>query len=310
MKVIRGISAIREHAPCVLSVGNFDGLHRGHQSIIRQLTDYASQHNLTPVIMTFEPYPMEYFSPQTAPVRLTDFRQKLELLAKMNISNVICLRFNDALASVMARSFVEDILVEKLNVQGLIVGDDFRFGNKREGDIDLLKEMSEKYQFELIPVETFHYNGMRVSSSLVRGHLALGDFNLVSELLGRPYTIDGTVIHGDKRGRELGYPTANIACRRVNYPLSGVFVVRIHGLNDTIYDGVASIGTRPVFNGVKMLMEVNIFDFQQEIYGKRISVEFCKKLRDEQQFHSVEALCEQITADVKKSKAYFNQTNQ
>ncbi len=151
---------------------------------------------------------------------------------------------------------------------------------------------------------------MRVSSSLVRGHLALGDFNLVSELLGRPYTIDGTVIHGDKRGRELGYPTANIACRRVNYPLSGVFVVRIHGLNDTIYDGVASIGTRPVFNGVKMLMEVNIFDFQQEIYGKRISVEFCKKLRDEQQFHSVEALCEQITADVKKSKAYFNQTNQ
>ncbi len=294
----------------MLSVGNFDGLHRGHQSIIRQLTDYASQHNLTPVIMTFEPYPMEYFSPQTAPVRLTDFRQKLELLAKMNISNVICLRFNDALASVMARSFVEDILVEKLNVQGLIVGDDFRFGNKREGDIDLLKEMSEKYQFELIPVETFHYNGMRVSSSLVRGHLALGDFNLVSELLGRPYTIDGTVIHGDKRGRELGYPTANIACRRVNYPLSGVFVVRIHGLNDTIYDGVASIGTRPVFNGVKMLMEVNIFDFQQEIYGKRISVEFCKKLRDEQQFHSVEALCEQITADVKKSKAYFNQTNQ
>ncbi len=127
------------------------------------------------------------------------------------------------------------------------------------------KEMSEKYQFELIPVETFHYNGMRVSSSLVRGHLALGDFNLVSELLGRPYTIDGTVIHGDKRGRELGYPTANIACRRVNYPLSGVFVVRIHGLNDTIYDGVASIGTRPVFNGVKMLLEVNIFDFQQEI---------------------------------------------
>ncbi len=310
MKVIRGISAIRKHAPCVLSVGNFDGLHRGHQSIIRQLTDYASQHNVTPVMMTFEPYPMEYFSPQTAPVRLTDFRQKLELLAKMNISNVICLRFNDALASVTARSFVEDILVEKLNVQGLIVGDDFRFGNKREGDIDLLREMSEKYKFELIPVETFHYNGMRVSSSLVRGHLALGDFNLVSELLGRPYTIDGTVIHGDKLGRELGYPTANIACRRVNYPLSGVFVVRIHGLNDTIYDGVASIGTRPVFNGVKMLLEVNIFDFQQEIYGKRISVEFCKKLRDEQQFHSVEALCEQITADVKKSKAYFNQTNQ
>jgi riboflavin kinase/FMN adenylyltransferase len=212
-------------------------------------------------------------------------------------------------ARLKAVSFIEDILVRKLNVQGLIVGDDFRFGNKREGNVDLLREMSKKNKFELIPAQTFHYNGMRVSSSLVRGHLAIGDFNLVRELLGRPYCIDGTVIHGDKRGRELGYPTANIACRRVNYPLSGVFVVRIHGLNDTIHDGVASIGTRPVFDGEDMSLEVNLFDFQQDIYGKRISVEFYKKLRDEQQFHSVDALCEQMAADVKKSKQYLQKIN-
>ncbi|NNE39162.1 MAG: bifunctional riboflavin kinase/FAD synthetase, partial [Gammaproteobacteria bacterium] len=258
-----------------------------------------------PVIVTFEPYPMEFFAPERAPARLTDFRQKLELLSVLGVDKVICLRFNESLASVTAQAFVEDVLVRKLNVKGLIVGEDFRFGNNREGNIDLLRKMSEKNKFELIPAETFHYNGKRVSSSLVRGHLAIGDFNLVRELLGRPYRIDGTVIHGDKRGRELGYPTANIACRRVNYPLSGVFVVRIHGLNDTIHDGVASIGTRPVFDGEDMLLEVNLFDFQQDIYGKRISVEFCKKLRDEQQFHSVEALCEQMATDVKKSREYF-----
>lgn len=309
MDIIRGITSIKGQSPCVLSIGNFDGLHLGHQSIVNQLTKYASEIKLPAVILTFEPYPMEYFSPARAPSRLTDFRHKAERFREMSVERIICLQFNHALASIKAKEFVEQILISKLKIRGLIVGDDFRFGNNREGNIELLRELSNKHTFELIPAETIHYNGMRVSSSLVRGHLAIGDFDLVRELLGRPYQIDGTVIHGDKRGRELGYPTANLACNRVNYPLSGVYVVRIHGLNERIYDGVANIGTRPVFDGEKKLLEVNMFDFHEEIYGKRISVEFCKKLRDEQQFHTVDALCEQMAVDVKKSKDYFTKLN-
>lgn len=305
MKIIRDIHDIKDHPACVVSIGNYDGLHLGHQSIIKQLIEYSTKTGLPGVVITFEPYPMEYFSPETAPARLTDFRQKIEMFDAMQVDHIICLRFNHSLASMTARTFVEELLVKKINIRGLIVGNDFRFGNNREGNIELLKEMSDKSGFELIPADTFHYNGTRVSSSLVRGHLAIGDFDLVRELLGQAYQIDGTVIHGDKRGRELGHPTANLACNRVNYPLSGVYVVRVHGLNEAVYDGVANIGTRPVFNGEKMLLETHIFNFNQEIYGKRISVEFCKKLRDEQQFHSVETLGKQIANDVNKARDYF-----
>ena len=304
IRTIKGSSL--KHQDCVATIGNFDGVHLGHQSVIKQLINYATEKHLPSVVMTFEPLPMEYFSPLTAPARLTEFREKLELLSRLGVDKVMCLRFNQSLASLSGKSFIKDILVEGLQVSSLIVGDDFRFGNNREGNIELLKELGPENGFELIPAETYQYNGLRVSSSLIRGHLAIGDFDLVRQLLGRAYHIDGRVIHGDKRGRTLGYPTANLACRRVNYPLSGIFAVRVHGLNNRTYEGVANIGTRPVFDGERLLLETYIFDFDQDIYGKRISVEFLKKLRDEQDFHTVEALCEQMEKDVKKAKDYFS----
>jgi riboflavin kinase/FMN adenylyltransferase len=191
-------------------------------------------------------------------------------------------------------------------VKRLIVGDDFRFGTNREGNVELLKKLGPSHGFDLIPAETYHYNNVRVSSSLVRGFLAIGEFEQAQHYLGRAYHMDGKVIHGDKRGKKLGFPTANLSCHRINCPLLGVYVVRIHGLNDKIYDGVANIGTRPVFDGDKLLLETFIFDFEQEIYGRRIRVEFVKKLRDELNFHSVEALCEQMEKDVKKAKVFLS----
>ena len=225
---------------------------------------------------------------------------------QLSVDKVVCLRFNDTLASLSAESFVKDILVDGLEIHSLIVGNDFRFGNDREGNIALLKELGSKYGFEVISAETYHYNDIRVSSSLVRGHLAVGDFDQVRQLLGRTYCINGKVIHGDKRGKTLGFPTANLACNRINYPLAGVFAVRVHGLNDVVYNGVANIGTRPVFNGKRVLLETYIFDFDQVVYGQRISVEFIKRIRDEINFPTVEALCEQMVKDVKKAKDYFS----
>jgi riboflavin kinase/FMN adenylyltransferase len=311
MDLIRHIDDISlQDQPCVATIGNFDGVHLGHQSLIRQLVNLARSEGLRSTVITFEPLPMEFFSAETAPARLTDFREKIELLQTLSVDKVVCLRFNEALASLSAQAFIERILIRGLAINKLIVGADFRFGNNREGTIDFLRQTGLQHGFELIPAETYHYNGLRVSSSLVRGHLAIGDFDHVKDLLGRSYSISGRVIHGDKRGKSLGFPTANLACNRVNSPISGVFAVRVHGLGSAVYEGVTNIGTRPVFDGDRMLIETFIFDFDEDIYGKRISVEFLKRLRDERDFHSVEELCEQMGNDVIKAKVFFSKQRQ
>ena len=311
MELIRHIGEMTpQDESCVATIGNFDGVHLGHQSLIRQQVAQARSEGMHSTVITFEPLPMEFFSAATAPARLTDFREKMELFQELSVDKVVCLRFNEALASLSAQSFVEAILVRGLAIKTLIVGADFRFGNNREGTIDFLEKAGRQYGFELIPAETYYYNGQRVSSSLVRGHLAIGDFEHVRELLGRPYQISGRVLHGDKRGKSLGFPTANMACNRVNSPITGVFAVRVHGLDDTVYEGVTNIGTRPVFDGKRMLIETFIFDFDQDIYGKRISVEFMKRLRDERDFHSVEELCEQMDRDVQKARTFLSKQTQ
>ena len=306
MQLIRQLSSLGSgNHQSVVAIGNFDGVHIGHQSVIRQLRHHADQLGLPAVVLTFDPLPLEHFTPGSAPARLTDFRLKLELLDQLSVDKVLCLRFGESLASLSAQAFVKDLLVDGLGIKRIIAGDDFRFGKNREGNLDLLNQAGANYGFEVIPADTFHYNGVRVSSSLVRGYLAIGDFSHASTLLGRPYKISGRVIHGDKRGRTLGYPTANLAMKRKNSPLSGVYAVRVHGLDDVIYDGVASIGTRPVFNGDRVLLETYIFEFNQQIYGQRISVEFLKHLRDERDFPTVEALCEQMQKDEKRARDFL-----
>lgn len=306
MELIRGLHGLKSGKPCVATIGNFDGVHIGHQAVIRQLQQSAAELNLPAVVITFEPLPLEFFAPKTAPARLTDFRQKVELLKQLAVDKVVCLKFSEELASLSAQQFVKELLVDGLGIKRIIVGDDFRFGKNREGDSHLLHELAVKYGFDVIPTGTYDYNGVRVSSSLVRGHLALGDFGYVKELLGRAFQISGKVIHGDKRGRVLGFPTANMLLKRMNTPVAGVYAVRVHGLDNTVHDGVANIGTRPVFDGDRMLLETYILNFDQDIYGKRISIEFLKHLRDERDFFSVEQLCEQMQKDVDKARKYLS----
>jgi riboflavin kinase / FMN adenylyltransferase len=306
MKIIRRLEDLQKNThQSVVTIGNFDGVHIGHQSVLRQLRQHADELGVPAVVLTFEPLPLEHFSPRSAPARLTDFRQKVELLDQLSVDKVLCLRFGPALASLSAEAFVKDLLVDGLGIKRLIAGADFRFGRNREGNLELLQQAGRQYGFDVIPAQTFDYNGIRVSSSLVRGHLALGDFTHAGSLLGRPFKMSGRVIHGDKRGRELGYPTANMALKRRNCPLAGVYAVRVHGLDDVIYDAVASIGTRPVFNGDRLLLETFIFGFDRQIYGQRISVEFLKHLRDERDFPTVEALCEQMQKDEKRARDFL-----
>ena len=305
MKIIRQVSGlIAGQQQSVVAIGNFDGVHLGHQSVIRQLRQHADQMQLPAVVLTFEPLPLEHFSPRSAPARLTSFRQKLELLDQLSVDKVLCLRFGASLASLPAQTFVKEMLVDGLGARRIIAGSDFQFGQNRSGNIALLQEAGGQYGFDVIPADTFIYNSVRVSSSLVRGYLALGQFDQANSLLGRTYQISGKVVHGDKRGRVLGFPTANLAFKRKNTPLAGVYVVRVHGL-DKVYNGVASLGTRPVFNGDRILLETFLFEFDQQIYGQRISVEFLKHLRDERDFVTVEALCEQMQKDEKRAREFL-----
>lgn len=306
MELIRDLHNLKaSHRPCVATIGNFDGLHLGHQAIIRQLRRHAEETGLPAVAIIFEPQPLEFFAPESAPARLTPFREKLELLQAAAVDRVFCLRFQQSLASMPAETFVTELLVEGLGIRRIIVGDDFRFGQGRKGDFDLLERLGGTHGFEVIPTETVHDDGERISSSRIRSFLAAGDFDRAARLLGRPYFISGKVIHGDKRGFELGFPTANIALNRKTSPLSGIYAVQVHGLDEAVHNGVANLGTRPVFNGDRELLEVYLLDFEERIYGRRLHVEFRRFLRPERHFDSVEALLAQMHRDVNDARAYF-----
>jgi riboflavin kinase/FMN adenylyltransferase len=306
MKLIRGYyPSSRSLSGSVVTLGNFDGIHLGHQQLLKQLIKAGKSLSLPTVVITFEPQPKEFFTKQQAVPRLMRFREKWSALKNEMIDYVYCLRFNQKLADVAADEFVKKILVNQLHAKSVIVGDDFRFGAKRSGDIALLKQLGEHYGFSVIVVPTVTMANSRVSSTRVREALQAGDMTLAAKLLNRNYRLCGKVTHGEKRGRILGFPTANINLHRKLVPLSGVFVVRAYGINKHPYQGVANVGVRPVFNGARILLEVHLFDFHDDIYGRNLEIEFLHKLREEKHFGSIDALVAQIKQDAVDAKNYF-----
>ena len=309
MRVQRSLST-QVATPMALTIGNFDGIHLGHQAMITRLKEAASRLNLISCIMTFEPHPREFFTPDNAPVRLTSLREKLELLTKLNIDRAIVYRFNHDFAKISAEIFITKILVESLSVRWLLVGDDFRFGARRAGDLAMLKKFSTKHHFEVEEMPSFTLNNQRTSSTGVRNALASGDLSAARQMLDRPYSISGRVVHGAKLGKKLGFPTANVQLRHNRPPLSGVFVVEVRGAIASSplerIQGVASLGVRPaVYKDGRPTLEVYLLDFNQEIYGLHIQVDFIHKLRDEAMFPNLTELTEQIKKDVENTRNYF-----
>jgi len=306
MELIRGLQNIRpKHHGCVATIGNFDGVHLGHQAVLGQLAEKAAELCLPTTLITFEPQPMEYFIPDKVPARLTRFREKMLALQRYSVDRVCCLSFNKKLARLSAEDFIQQVLVEKLGVKYLVVGDDFRFGMNRKGNFDMLVAAGKKYGFQVVSMHTFKIDSERVSSTRIRAALEKGDMAAAEKLLGRRYRMSGRVAHGEKLGRELGFPTANIHLHRHASPVQGIFVVEVFGLDEEPLKGVASVGTRPTVNETKALLEVFLLDFDQDIYGRHIQVSFLKKLRDEEKFDSLDELIEQMQRDVEQAQAYF-----
>ena len=306
MELIRGIQNLRPlHHGCVATIGNFDGVHLGHQAVIGQLAEKGSELNLPTLVMVFEPQPLEVFKGDQAPARLTRFREKLRALARFAVDRLLCIRFSDSFAQMSAESFIQDILVQGLGVKYLVVGDDFRFGAGRKGDFEMLQRAGEEYGFEVANLHSFRIGGERVSSTLIRQALAAGNMENAEKLLGRPYRMCGRVAHGDKIGRTLGIPTANIYLHRKVSPVQGIYVVEVFGLKGEPLQGVASVGNRPTVGGTKPLLEVYIFDFNDDIYGKYLNVDFLHKIRDEKKFESLDELKKWIEDDIVKAREWF-----
>lgn len=305
MQLIRGIHNLRpEHAGCVLTIGNFDGVHRGHQSVLRQLQLKAQELGLPSCVMVFEPQPLEFFAPNSAPARISRLRDKYHAMTELGIDQLLCVKFDRHFAELSADEFIQKVLVEKLNVRFLVVGDDFRFGIQRCGDFALLEAAGKKYGFQVLSTATFLHEEQRVSSTLLREALKAGNLKQVHRMLGSPYVITGRVAHGAKLGRTIGFPTANIHLKRLVVPLQGVFAVAVH-VDNKKYSAVANIGFRPTVNGTRSQLEVHLFDFSGDLYGKQLRIDVCHKLRDEQKFESFAALQAQITEDARQAREWF-----
>jgi len=297
MRVCRTISA-RSPSPVALTIGNFDGVHRGHQAMLARLKAQARALGLPACVLTFEPHPLELFAPQTAPTRLTSLREKLELLATQGIERVHVSRFTRAYASGSPQDFIERVLINGLGMRWLLIGDDFRFGARRAGDFSLLQEASRTHGFGLEAMPTIEQKGVRVSSSAVRAALAAGRLAEAEALLGRPYSISGRVVHGDKLGRQIGFPTANVQLRHNRPPLSGIFAVRTVDARGQVRNGAASLGLRPtVDHSGRAKLEVHLFDFAGDLYGQHLRLDFLHKIRDEKKFPDLGALKAGIAED-------------
>ncbi len=310
MRLIRGLSHLESFENgCVLTIGNFDGLHLGHRAVIKKLVEQGEALGLPVVIMTFEPQPLEYFLGDNAPSRLMCLREKVIGLTKLPVDNLLIVPFNQDFANCDAEQFIDSILINKLNVKHLVVGDDFHFGKARRGNFAMLKEKGKLYGFSVEDTGSCQLSGLRISSTLIRDALGLGDLAQAAKLLGHRYSVCGRVAHGDKRGRTIGYPTANIRMFRKNTSVNGVFAVTMTGIDGLEFEGVANVGTRPtVDGGSKVILETHLFDFNKEIYGRYVEVHFHQKIRDELRFQSLEALKVQIVKDVAKTKKIFAET--
>ena len=289
----------------MVTIGNFDGVHLGHQEVLAQVADKAAELRLPAVLMTFEPYPSEFFQHEVVPPRLTRFREKLEVLRRYSLAHVLNLRFDERLCNLNADQFIQQILVERLNAKYVVIGDDFRFGKGRSGDFDMLRQAGERLGFEVARMHTFEILGDRVSSTRIRRALQAGELEFAEQLLGRPYRMSGRVAHGDKRGRSIGFPTANIHLHRKASPVTGVFAVEMYGLSGEPLPGVANVGIRPTVEGTRAQLEVHLFDFDGDIYGRHVQVEFRHKLREEHRFESFEALKAQIEKDARQARDFF-----
>lgn len=305
MQLIRGIHNLRpEHHGCVLTIGNFDGVHLGHRAVLRQLQHKARELGLPACVMLFEPQPLELFGGEAAPARLTRLRDKYLALREMGLERLLCVRFGQAFANLDADVFIEEILVRRLGVRYLVVGDDFCFGKGRRGDFALLQAAGARYGFEVVSTRSYQVGNERASSTRLREALRYNRLAEVEALLGEPYTVSGRVAHGDKLGRTIGFPTANVHLKRLVAPVSGVYAVEVL-CSGHIRHGVANIGIRPTVNGRRPQLEVHIFDFAGDLYGKHIRVRLCHKLRDEQKFDSFAALQAQIHQDACAARRFF-----
>jgi riboflavin kinase/FMN adenylyltransferase len=306
MQLVRGLHNLRpQHRGCVATIGNFDGVHRGHQAILARLRERSVELGVPSCVLIFEPQPREFFGPDTAPARLTRLRDKLALLAGEGVDLVLCLSFNRRLRELSAAEFVQKVLIDGLDIRHLEVGDDFRFGCDRAGDFAFLAEAGEREGFSVEAASTVELNGIRVSSTRVREALTAGDFVLAEHLLGRPFQIAGRVLHGQKLGRQLDAPTANVQLKRKRVPLKGVYLVSTE-IDGQSWPGVANIGVRPSVAGDGSAhLEVHLLDFAGDLYGRRLTVAFHHKLRDEQRFASLEALKTAIAADIAAARAHW-----
>ena len=305
MLVFRGVPEQATNST-VLTIGNFDGLHRGHQLLLERLTAHARRLGLPSAVLTFEPHPREFFTPEQAPARLTSLREKLSLLERCGVDQVYVCRFNAALATLSAADFIARIVVGGLSARHVIIGDDFRFGSGRSGDFAMLCQAGAQYGFAVEAMDTHEWEGERVSSSAVRDALEVGDIEHAARLLGRTYCIAGRVVAGQQIGRQLGFPTANVQLKRKRLPLSGIFAVTVSGLAERPLPGAASLGVRPTLGaGLKPVLEVHLLDFERTIYGAHVSVNFLHNLRDEAKYDSLDLLKAQIARDVAQTRTYF-----
>lgn len=308
MRLIKEISQLpASQTGCVLTIGNFDGVHLGHKAVIEKLVERGREMGLPVVVLIFEPQPLEFFLQAKAPPRLMRLREKVFHLAKLPVDDLVMLRFNKQLADYDAEQFIGDVLVNKLRVKHLVIGDDFRFGKARQGDFAMLKTKGRELGFSVEDTGSLQVAGQRVSSTLIRDALANGELEQAEHMLGYSYTVCGRVVHGDKRGRTLGYPTANIRMARKNIPLSGVFAVTMTGIADLELYGVANVGVRPTVDGSdKVILEAHIFDFDRDIYGQQLAVHFKHKIRSERRFQDMAELKAQIVDDVAQAKQFFD----
>jgi riboflavin kinase/FMN adenylyltransferase len=306
---IRGLHNLRpQHAGCALTIGNFDGVHRGHQAVIARLRERAESLGVPATVMIFEPQPQEFFASDNArarPMRLMRLREKLVALADTGIERVLCLRFDARQAAMTADQFVTDVVVNGLGAKYVVVGDDFRYGRARTGDFESLRAAGERFGFEVSATETFSLDGLRVSSSAIRDALAGGDCATATTMLGRPYRIAGRVIRGEKIGRQIGVPTINIALPARGTPVNGIFVTAVQHSSGASWPGVASVGTRPTVGGSRPLLEVHLLDFDGDLYGQRMGVQFLHRLRDEKRFESLDAMRAAIDNDILDARAWF-----
>ena len=308
MEIINGLHNLRSrHQGCVLTIGNFDGVHRGHRQLIDALCEKAKALGVPSMLMTFEPQPREFFAGTKLPARLTRFREKVYLLDQPPLDRLLCLPFNERTANIEADWFAKDFVVDQVGAKHLVIGDDFRFGRGREGDFALFERYGQIHGYSVSAMSTLLQGEARISSTLIRETLAAGNFTVATNLLGHEYFIMGRVVYGRQLGRQLNVPTANIRLQRYRAALEGVYCVTVEGIAGAVRHGIANIGVRPTVDGKEPLLEVHVFDYTGNLYGDLIKVTFKQKLREEQAFDSIDALKTQINQDIEQARHYFDE---